>query len=203
MLSGERRFALGDARWLARAGECIVIPAGLPHRSLPHDAGEIRCLNIYTPLDFGEPALVTVPEVLDVANRGDGMMLLALISDRIGRPGQAPAAENAPLHAPALPTGRLTIGRIAAAKGVSREEFSRRFARMTGLPPHAYRIVRRLNEARRRLRGSEPLATVAADLGFADQSHFGRQFRHVFGVSPAAYRTGRAPSQMIQTAPPL
>ncbi|CEJ11946.1 Transcriptional activator NphR [bacterium YEK0313] len=187
---------------MVRAGECIAIPAGLPHRSLPHDAAATNCLNIYAPLDFGEPAVLAVPDALDAARRADGATLLALLARRLGRTEQARAFGCAQPADWQLPTGRLTIGRIAAASGISREEFSRRFARTTGLPPHAYRIIRRLNEARRRLRGSEPLAAVAAELGFADQSHFGRQFVRVFGVSPAAYRTGRPPSQMIQTAPP-
>lgn len=169
---------------------------------MPHAAAATRCLNIYVPLHLAEPAVLAVPEALDMARREHAAMLLALLVGRWDATGRALAAGNARSLETELPAGRLTIGRIAAARGISREEFSRRFARATGLPPHAYRIIRRLNEARRRLRGGEPLAAVAAELGFADQSHFGRQFLRVFGVSPAAYRAGRPPSQMIQTAPP-
>ncbi|MFX5817327.1 helix-turn-helix domain-containing protein, partial [Acinetobacter baumannii] len=79
---------------------------------------------------------------------------------------------------------------------------SRRFVRDIGLPPHAWRIVARLNAARDRLRAGAAVAATAAEFGFADQSHFGRQVRRVFGVTPAAYRQGTAPSQLFQTWPP-
>jgi AraC-like DNA-binding protein len=34
---------------------------------------------------------------------------------------------------------------------------------------------------------------VAMQLGFADQSHLSRQFKQVYGVGPAAYRSARQP----------
>jgi AraC-like DNA-binding protein len=44
-----------------------------------------------------------------------------------------------------------------------------------------------LNRARRLLRAGEPIAAVAAETGFADQSHLGRLFRRTFGTTPGAY----------------
>jgi AraC-like DNA-binding protein len=37
-------------------------------------------------------------------------------------------------------------------------------------------------------RPNEDLATIAADLGYTDQSHLGRDFRTVTGITPGAYR---------------
>jgi len=34
---------------------------------------------------------------------------------------------------------------------------------------------------------------TAPKLGFADQSHLGRQFKQVYGVGPGAYRSARKP----------
>lgn len=88
------------------------------------------------------------------------------------------------------------VARIARRLGLGREAFTRRFAAQTGLPPHAWRLVDRLNVARERLRGDAELADLALELGFTDQSHLGRHFRRVFGVSPGRYRRGmRPPSQ--------
>jgi AraC-like DNA-binding protein len=94
------------------------------------------------------------------------------------------------------------IATLADEAGLSREQFTRNFRRRTGMPPHAYRLMRRLNRARALLREGEAVALVAAEVGFADQSHFGRHFRHAFGISPAAYRRAFArqiPSHSFQT----
>jgi AraC-like DNA-binding protein len=50
----------------------------------------------------------------------------------------------------------------------------------------------RTDEARRRLETTTlSCAAIAAELGFADQSHFTRQFRDVTGITPARYRRER------------
>ena len=38
------------------------------------------------------------------------------------------------------------------------------------------------------LRNGMAPAAVAAEIGFADQSHLGRAFRRAFGVTPGCYR---------------
>jgi AraC-like DNA-binding protein len=65
--------------------------------------------------------------------------------------------------------------------------FIRAFGREYGLPPHAYKISVRLKKAEFLLRSGVPAAQVAAELGFADQSHFVRQFRKSRGITPSAY----------------
>lgn len=77
---------------------------------------------------------------------------------------------------------------VAAAGASSRFQLVRSFAAVTGLPPHAYQIQRRINLGRRLLaRGLAP-ADVAVRLGFVDQSHFSRHFKRVVAVPPAAYQ---------------
>lgn len=82
---------------------------------------------------------------------------------------------------------------VAASGGASRFHLVRAFAAATGLPPHAYQIHLRMTRAKKLLSGGVATAQVAADLGFADQSHFTRHFRRVFGVTPGAYATATAP----------
>ncbi|NUB21797.1 helix-turn-helix domain-containing protein, partial [Azospirillum formosense] len=81
-------------------------------------------------------------------------------------------------------------GGAPPAAGMSREGYTRRFRKTHGVPPHAFGLQERLNEARLLLRAGEPIAAVAADTGFTDQSHLGRCFRRAFGVTPGRYRAG-------------
>ena len=53
-----------------------------------------------------------------------------------------------------------------------------------GLTPHEYRTQRRLRHARQLIARGAPLAEVAADSGFADQSHMNRLFLRAFGYTP-------------------
>jgi AraC-like DNA-binding protein len=72
---------------------------------------------------------------------------------------------------------------------MSREGYSRRFSRLYGMPPHSFQLTEKLNEARQLLRAGGRIAAIAADTGFADQSHLGRCFRRAFGVTPGQYRS--------------
>ncbi|MDX1296911.1 MAG: AraC family transcriptional regulator [Pseudomonas sp.] len=77
---------------------------------------------------------------------------------------------------------------LARAVNLSPFHFARVFRRATGLPPHAWLMQRRLEQARGLLKnGCTPLS-VAMQLGFADQSHLSRQFKQTYGVGPGAYR---------------
>ena len=71
---------------------------------------------------------------------------------------------------------------------MSRFQLTRQFERAYGMPLHAYHVHLRLVEAKQRLRSGALIATVAADLGFADQSHLHRRFKGAFGMTPGEWR---------------
>ena len=78
----------------------------------------------------------------------------------------------------------------AAAAHVNPYHFARLFKAGTRLPPHQYVIARRVERAKELLRGRDrpPLAEVATEVGFSDQSHFTRHFRRLVGVTPRRFR---------------
>lgn len=88
--------------------------------------------------------------------------------------------------------GPVSLDAAAAAAGVSRFRLAHLLKATTGqtLLQHAKRL--RMEEARRLLENTTlSCAEIATDLGFADQSHFTRQFREVAGITPARYRRDR------------
>ncbi len=82
---------------------------------------------------------------------------------------------------------RITLEAAASRLGMNRYRFLRVFKRATGLPPHTYRTLRRIEQARERLRQGTPLAQVALETGFTDQSHFTNAFRQYIGATPGQY----------------
>jgi AraC family transcriptional regulator len=84
----------------------------------------------------------------------------------------------------------LTLEAIAAVAHLSPYHFARMFKTSTGLPPHQYVITRRVERAKRLLRGGGDLslAQVATRSGFWDQGHFTRHFKNLVGVTPKRFR---------------
>jgi AraC family transcriptional regulator len=85
----------------------------------------------------------------------------------------------------------LSLEALATEAGLSPLYIARAFRVAVGQSPHRYVVERRVEAAKRQLRGSDsPIADVALATGFSSQSHLSNWFRRVVGVSPAAYRKG-------------
>ena len=83
----------------------------------------------------------------------------------------------------------LSLEQMAAAAHLSVYHFARQFKAATGLPPHQYVILRRVERAKQLLQsGSFSLAEVAAHAGFSDQSQFTHHFKRLVGVTPGRFR---------------
>ncbi|GII61854.1 hypothetical protein Skr01_19390 [Sphaerisporangium krabiense] len=86
----------------------------------------------------------------------------------------------------------VSAGDLAAAVGRSRFAVYRSFRAAYGMAPSDYQRQVRLREARRLLVQGRPLAEVAVETGFTDQSHLTRWFTRYFGVTPGVYRRAAA-----------
>lgn len=85
----------------------------------------------------------------------------------------------------------LTLDGLAERARVSRAHFARRFRAVTGLSPHRYITLRRVDRARELLRNPTlEINRIALDLGFGDQSHFTQVFRAATGTTPGQFRRG-------------
>jgi AraC-like DNA-binding protein len=82
----------------------------------------------------------------------------------------------------------VTLGELARVANLSRFHLNRAFTREVGMPPHAFQMQVRVANAKRLIRNGFSFADVAAATGFADQSHFTRQFKKLMKITPGDYR---------------
>ena len=87
--------------------------------------------------------------------------------------------------------GCPTLAEMAAVVRLNPYHFARQFKAATGLPPHQYVILRRVERAKQLLRAGTDLslAEVALHAGFSDQSQFCHHFKRLVGVTPGQFRT--------------
>ena len=84
----------------------------------------------------------------------------------------------------------LSLFELAKIAGVSPSYFKAVFKQTTGMAVHQYVIRVRVQYAADILqRGAAPLADVALQAGFANQSHLARCMRRILGVTPGQLRS--------------
>lgn len=92
---------------------------------------------------------------------------------------------------------------LEAVTGLDRYALSRHFRAAFSTSPHRFLVMRRLEQAKRMMAIGTPLAEIAAAAGFADQSHFNRQFKKAFGLTPGRWSTlirGERPADILTAA---
>ncbi|MCO5734228.1 AraC family transcriptional regulator [Rhizobium sp. SSA_523] len=86
----------------------------------------------------------------------------------------------------------IRLQELADLTGLSLSHFSHAFKASTGVAPHAWQMLVRIENAKRLLSEEHmPLAAVASEAGFADQAHFTRSFRKLVGTTPARWKNAR------------
>ena len=96
---------------------------------------------------------------------------------------------------------KLRLGELSAHVHMSPYHFARLFKRSTGTPPHRFVLRRRIDRATTLLTTGElSIAEVARLVGFQTTSHFTTVFRRITGITPSAYRIGRATARLDDRA---
>jgi len=84
---------------------------------------------------------------------------------------------------------RLTLADLAGVACLSPYHLSRSFKQAVGVGPQRYVMRRRVERAKTLMRRTDqPLAMIAREVGFADQSHLTSVFRREIGVTPGHFR---------------
>jgi AraC-like DNA-binding protein len=214
---GAVRYDLGSRHRGAAGPRITILPPHVTHDGRAADAAGYRKRVLYLGEEvLGERLVgraVDRPDIEDrvvvngfaalhrVLRDPDGAFeaesRLALLADRIRR--RLGALEGDPAPPADDLAGQLrdllgdgsgsppTLAQAGRILHASPAHLVRCFSRAFGIAPHRYVVGRRIDAARRMLLDGAPLAQVAADAGFHDQSHLTRTFRRHVGVTPGRY----------------
>ncbi|MDF2506601.1 MAG: DNA-binding protein [Microbacterium sp.] len=135
--------------------------------------------------------------VAEAMGSGDGHRDQAVESfarwlrERVGPVGEPARQANALMDVLMGDDAALTPEEAASRLAVSVRTLQRMTHRHVGLSPAAMIRRRRLQEAAVRIREhpDTDLASIAADLGYADHAHLTRDFQTVLGITPRTYRS--------------
>ncbi len=129
--------------------------------------------------------LLDAPDVETVFDRLEQFLLA-----RLAQPPELHPAVALALHESGRDPSLARVDVLRRESGYCAKRFIELFRDAVGLTPKSYCRVRRFQAVIDSLaRGVRPgWAAVAADSGYADQSHLNREFRDFAGVTPGSYR---------------
>jgi len=81
----------------------------------------------------------------------------------------------------------IDLSGLGRRMGISSFSLLRMFRAHVGLSPLEYQTQQRITQAKRLLLSGRPIAQVAAETGFCDQTHLTRHFRRIVGMTPGHY----------------
>ena len=133
-----------------------------------------------------------IAALLDAASGPERSRILARwLESRIGecRTPDWQAERVAAVAMSLLDAADTPIDQLAGRHRVSRRQLERDFQRCLGVAPGSYARLVRFQRAARAIAGGMSLAHVAAEQGYADQSHMTRAFGEIAGMTPRHLRS--------------
>lgn len=184
----------GDAgRFEAGTGDIVLHERFEAHLDRIFSSGAV-VINIALPDDarfLPGPARTADPDsIVRIAEKSEGeaaLLLLRTIEMKVQESRDWP--DELAVELTRNPALNLTLW--STIKDIAPWTLSREFSRVFGISPSAFRACARARRAWKAIRTTrEPLAGLAARLGFADQAHMTRSVKHLTGRPPQAWRAG-------------
>jgi AraC-like DNA-binding protein len=159
--------------------------------------GDISARLLIAGSNDSRPALVTPPEPMSVSNnplhtrpRLGSIDISRLPPAPQAQGGLSPGAMRRVREYVEVHLGEsVDLSMLAGVAGLSVHHFARQFKQSAGVTPHAYLTQKRVERARKMLVQTDlPLAEIAFTVGFFDQGHLARHFRHMLGTTPREFR---------------
>ena len=211
---GERHYQFKSSSIVAKPGRLILVPPRLVHRAHCPDQSNTSfkiatlpavCMNMRTPAaPMSWPtrnlfdSFLSVFESLKVYRKHEPKTELLSQLETILTESRAPDAlgfSTPPAFVFQVESHLLksmetvpSLDSLACLAGVSRYHFVHSFTKHVGLSPLAFHARARLIRSRKLISEGWSLADTSLSLRFSDQSHFGRHFKSVYGMTPGEYR---------------
>jgi AraC-like DNA-binding protein len=192
VLSGGYEEAGDHGRFPVKSGDVIFHGRFEAHLDRFSQTGA-AVLNL--PLPVGHSCTPGVARVADLdgivreAERSCRDAVDLLISLAIVRMPQ-PADWPDELAAALIRNPSFKLSQWGETNGIPPWAVSRGFGLVFGVSPEAFRARSRTRHALKRIHDTQtPLASIAAELGFADQSHMTRSVKQLTGIAPQAWRS--------------
>ena len=192
VLSGGYEEAGDNGRFRVTVGDVVFHGQFEAHLDRFSETGAV-VLNLplppgcsYTP---GIARVADPDSVARMAERSRRDAIHWLLSRAIGKRPQ-PADWPDELAAAMIQNPSLKLSHWGKNSGILPWTVSRGFALVFGLSPEAFRARTRAHHALKAIHDTQvPLASIAAELGFADQSHMTRNVKQLTGMGPRAWRS--------------
>jgi AraC-like DNA-binding protein len=191
VLSGGYEEAGDHGRFLVKAGNVVFHEQFEAHLDRFSETGAV-VLNFRLPGCSLTPGIAKVADpdsIARTAERSRRDALNLLFSSAISETPQ-PADWPDLLAAALVQNPSLKLSQWGETIGIAPWAVSRGFALVFGVSPEAFRARTRGRHALNSIKNTDaPLASIAAELGFSDQSHMTRSVKQLTGIGPQAWRS--------------
>jgi len=192
VLSGGYEEAGDHGRFLVKAGNVVFHEQFEAHLDRFSETGAV-VLNFRLPAGCSlTPGIAKVADpdsIARTAERSRRDALNLLFSSAISETPQ-PADWPDLLAAALVQNPSLKLSQWGETIGIAPWAVSRGFALVFGVSPEAFRARTRGRHALNSIKNTDaPLASIAAELGFSDQSHMTRSVKQLTGIGPQAWRS--------------
>jgi AraC-like DNA-binding protein len=214
LTKGERRYQLRNGSVVAKPGQLIVLPPRLVHKARCAARGKTSFKIATIPevcVDVGAAsaaisqstpklvdAFVSVIKMLALADDAETKaMILPRLQEILAESIPASGSGSSTLPPQVLKIESYILARLdrvpsldflSSLAGLSRYHFAHTFSKHVGLSPLAFHSRARLMQARLLIAQGWSLSDTSAYLKYSDQSHFGRHFKRVYGMTPGEYQ---------------
>ena len=210
ILTGSTELTVSDRVIRYQAGDGVIIPPLASHRCAPDDKDKWEYVMLFIrpeyyadALHFHRPQRLTGAAVTALKafiaqlllepdpDDAEAVLLDLLLTFGDAAEPELPDADKAVRrvhdYIVAHPGERITLDRMQEISKLNKFTLIRSFKKAYVATPSAFHLQCRVAEAKRRLHRGCDVLTVCDELHFFDQAHLIREFRRMYGITPAAY----------------